>query len=121
MLENQTAENRSIESKSTENNHPFVYVKASKIHGKGLFAKCNIKAGQVLGVVQGKPTRRDGPYVLWFEENRQGFEVQCMFKYINHRKPPNAAYYDDMTVVALKNIKKGEEITHDYGEEWRDD
>ena len=43
---------------------------------------------------------------------KKGIEVQCIFKFINHKKRANACYYDDLTVVALRNIKKGEEITH---------
>lgn len=103
----------------TNSKHPLVYVKESDIHGKGLFAKKNIKAGEILGEVKGKPTKKDGPYVLWMDDARKGFEVSCIFKYINHHNKANACYYDDLTVVALKNIRKGEEITHNYGEEWQ--
>ena len=46
--------------------------------------------------------------------------MQCDFKYINHSRTPNVAYYDDLTVVALKAIKAGEELLHDYGEEFED-
>jgi SET domain-containing protein len=104
--------------KQQQNNHPLVYVKPSKIHGNGLFAKKKIKAGQVIGEINGKPTKKDGPHVLWVDNGMQGIKVQCIFKYINHKKRPNACYYDDMTVVALKDIKKDEEITHNYGEDW---
>lgn len=98
--------------------HPLVMVKKSKIHGQGLFARRDIKAGDVIGEVKGKPTKKDGPYVLWMNNARKGFEVSCILKYINHRQEANACYYDDLTVVALKDIKKGEEITHNYGEDW---
>ena len=96
----------------------LVYAKQSKIHGMGLFAKKNIKAGEVLGSVEGKATKRDGPYVLWRDEKNGGFKVDCVLKYINHNSRPNACYYDDLTVVALRNIKKNDEITHDYGDDW---
>jgi SET domain-containing protein len=39
-------------------------------------------------------------------------------KYINHHNAPNVSYYDDLSVVALRDIQAGEELTHDYGEEW---
>jgi len=68
----------------------------------------------VLGTVSGKWTKRNGPYVLWVEEDK-GFRVECDFRFINHDSKPNAAYYDTLEVCALRNIKKGEEITHDYG------
>jgi SET domain-containing protein len=40
--------------------------------------------------------------------------VICDLKYINHCERPNACYYDDLSVVALRDIEAGEEITHDY-------
>lgn len=98
--------------------NPLVTVKKSKIHGNGLFARKNIKAGEIIGEVKGKPTKKDGPYVLWIDNLNHGFEVSCILKYINHDSSANACYYDDLTVVALKDIKKGEEITHNYGEDW---
>ena len=98
----------------------LVYVKDSGIHGKGLFAKKSIKAGVVIGELKGKPAKDDGPYVLWLDDDKNGFEVNNVFKYINHDCKPNACYYDDLTVVALRNIKKDEEITHHYGDTWED-
>ncbi|MGD8593921.1 MAG: SET domain-containing protein [Gammaproteobacteria bacterium] len=101
-----------------QTSHPLVMVKKSKIHGNGLFAKKNIKAGEIIGEVKGKPTKKDGPYVLWMDNAKNGFEVSCILKYINHNQQANACYYDDLTVVALRDIRKGEEITHNYGEDW---
>jgi len=103
---------------SGHTDHPLVSVKKSKIHGQGLFARKDIRAGDVIGEVKGKPTKVDGPYVLWLNNAKQGFEVSCILRYINHHQEANACYYDDLTVVALKDIKKGEEITHNYGEDW---
>jgi SET domain-containing protein len=51
---------------------------------------------------------------LWISE-RQGIEVICDLKYINHSQRPNACYYDDLSVIALRDIAPDEEITHDYG------
>ena len=92
--------------------HP-TYVSKSKIHGRGLFAGETINKNRIIGRVQGKPCTSDGPYVLWLDETR-GFEVSCELKYINHSDQPNACYYDDMTVVALRTINPHEEITHNY-------
>lgn len=91
----------------------LVYVADSAIHGKGLFARRRIKAGTVIGRIQGEPTRRDGPHVLWLTP-RSGIKVQCVLKYINHSDAPNAIYYDTREVVALRTIAPHEEITHDY-------
>ena len=102
-------------------NHSRVYVKESVIHGRGLFAKTQIREGEVLGEVDAKPTKIDGPYVLWVDNATKGFEVKCIFKYINHNADANACYCDDLTVVALRDIDPGEEITHDYGDDWHDE
>ena len=96
-----------------------VYVKDSSIHGKGLFAKTDISAGTVIGEVVAKSTIDDGPHVLWLDDSEDsGVEVVCDFRFINHSKQPNACYYDDLTVVALRDIGKDEEITHHYGDGW---
>ena len=95
----------------------LTFVAESPIHGKGLFAQKNISADTVIGKLTGKKTQQDGMYVLWLD-NEIGFKVSCDLKYINHSDTPNACYYDDKSVVALCEIKKGEEITHNYEDEW---
>ena len=89
------------------------YVAVSAIHGKGLFANTAIANGAVIGWLNGKPCSTDGDYILWISE-RQGIEVLCDLKYINHSDEPNACYYDDLSVVALRDIEPHEEITHNY-------
>ena len=97
----------------------LVEVKQSPIHGRGLFARAAIPRDTVLGVLKTKPAKGDGPYVLWLDdEGEERYRVLCDLRYINHHKKPNVAYYEDLTVVALKNIKAGQELVHDYGEDW---
>ena len=98
-------------------NQPAIYVGSSPIHGKGLFAKINIAKGSVIGYLTGKKTRRNGSHVLWLNDET-GFKVSCNLKYINHSDTPNACYYDDLSVVALRDINADEEITHNYGADW---
>jgi len=93
--------------------HKNTYVAASAIHGKGLFANSAIAGGDIIGWLNGKPCSTDGAYVLWIGE-RQGIEVLCDLRYINHADDPNACYYDDLSVVALRDIEPHEEITHNY-------
>jgi len=50
----------------------LVYVKASKTHGKGMFAAKKIKKNVVLGPLLGRPTKKDGTYVLWLTA-KKGF------------------------------------------------
>jgi SET domain-containing protein len=102
----------------SQNIAQWVEVKESGIHGKGLFAKTAIKKGTVIGRLEGKVVKKDGPHVLWMNDGQQLFQVQNELKYINHNKQPNVAYYDDYTVVALKSIKAGSELVHDYGDDW---
>ena len=98
--------------------HVPTYVAASPIHGKGLFAAADISSGTIIGWLRGVPCAHDGPFVLWVNQD-QGIEVLCNFRYINHSDEPNACYYDDLSVVALNNIRRGEEITHNYAcREW---
>ncbi|GAB3278012.1 hypothetical protein GCM10027297_14640 [Parahaliea aestuarii] len=89
----------------------------SGIHGKGLFATVDIKADTLLGVCKSKPAREPTPYTLWLDGGKM-VNVTCRLRFINHHKSPNVIYYDDLSVVALRDIKAGEELTHDYGEEW---
>ena len=93
--------------------HKNTYVAVSAIHGKGLFANMAIPGGAIIGWLEGKPSTTDGDYILWLSE-RQGIEVLCDLKYINHSNEPNACYYDDLSVVALRDIEPYEEITHNY-------
>ena len=89
------------------------YVADSSIHGKGLFAKTAISEGTVIGWLEGRASSTDGTYILWISAT-EGIEVLCDLKYINHSDKPNACYYDDLSVVALRDIAAGEEITHNY-------
>ncbi|MEM6332254.1 MAG: SET domain-containing protein [Planctomycetota bacterium] len=91
-------------------------VRDSAIHGKGLFAARPIRKGEVIGKVVGSLTAIDGPYVLWISDEL-GLEVHNDLRYINHDAEPNAAYYDDGEVAAIRAIAPGEEITHDYGDD----
>ncbi len=88
-------------------------VQPSGIHGQGLFADCHISADTVIGYLEGSYTTQDGAYVLWLTEE-QGFRVENDLRFINHHAQPNAAYFDDLTVTAIRDILPGEEITHNY-------
>jgi hypothetical protein len=90
----------------------MVEVKASDIHGKGLFSTEKIRKHSVLGKCETTKTKKPNAYTLWV--GKKMVDVTCDLKYINHSKKPNVVYYDDLTVVALKNIKLGEELTHQY-------
>ena len=90
-----------------------IYVADSPVHGKGLFASSRIAAGSVIGNIKGIPSKKDGSHVLWLSAS-EAIEVTCDLRYINHSDDPNACYYDDLSVMALRDIHPQEEITHDY-------
>jgi len=91
----------------------MVQVKQSEIHGDGLFSTKQISKDTVLGTCKTKKTKQPNMYTLWV--NEKPFDVTCDFRFINHSSEPNVAYYDDFTVVALRDIGPNEELTHNYG------
>ena len=92
-----------------------VFVDDSPIHGRGLFARTFIPAGAEIGTIAGQYTATDGDHVVWLDEHT-GILVESDLRYINHSDNPNAAYYDDLKVCALRDINSGEEITHNYNQ-----
>jgi len=94
----------------------LVYVKKSKIHGKGMFAATKIKKDVTLGPLIGYSTKKDGTYVLWLTD-KKGLRVTNDYRFINHSDKPNCAL-TGTKVVTLKAIKPDEELTHHYG--WED-
>ena len=93
-------------------------VKDSDLHGKGLFAAVNIQKNTIIGTLEGKTVNTDGLHVLWMNDGQDKFKVENDLKYINHSKQANVAYYDDFTVVALSDISQGQELLHNYGDDW---
>ncbi len=97
----------------------LVEVRESPVHGRGLFASQNIPRNTELGQCKVKRAKGSGPYVLWLDDDgEERYRVLCDLRFINHSKRANVVYYNDFSVVALKTIKAGEELFHDYGEEW---
>jgi SET domain-containing protein len=98
-------------------------VKQSPLHGRGLFATEYIPEGTVIGTVKTEPAKDhelDGPYVLWVDGEKPVC-VTCDLRFINHSDEPNAAYYDDLSVMSVRDIAPGEEIVHDYMGDASDD
>ncbi len=97
-----------------------MYVGPSAIHGKGLFAACRIEKGEFIGTYEGKATRRNGPYVLWIEDddgNYNGIHGTNELRFVNHHMKPNAQFEND-ALYAVCAIPAGCEITIHYGEDW---
>ncbi len=120
---------------------PYIVVRNSRIHGRGVFAKKNIPAGaRVIEYVGERLTkaqaykRADIPLdrhkeddkiygaVYIFELNKRydidGDVPYNTARYINHACDPNCEtdiIRGRIWVIALKDIKKGEEISYNYG------
>lgn len=95
------------------------YVEDSKIHGKGLFARSEIKVGTYLGEYEGPETTDNGMHVLWTEDEDGewiGRDGKNALRYLNHNTKP-CAEFDEYALYAVKKIQANQEITIDYGEE----
>lgn len=100
----------------------------SKIQGKGLFAKEPIMKGEIIAVkggsILGSREYRQIPdsakqYCLQIDDDffigpRSKEEIEETAIFINHSCEPNVGFFGQIVYVALRNIREGEELTHDY-------
>ena len=119
----------------------YIIVKKSKVHGTGVFAKWDIPAGSKIIEYVGRKISKSESENISDEryskyKGNEGevagvylFELNSKYdidgnvswndaKYINHSCDPNAETLNDRNhiwIIAIKDIKKGEEITYDYG------
>ncbi len=99
-----------------------IYVKTSRIHGRGLFAARRFPRGSVIGIYEGRRTRRNGRYVLWIPGNNgsaTGIAGTGPLRFVNHSRRSNAAFRGPL-LFSLRPIRPHEEITVHYGDEWDD-
>lgn len=103
-----------------------LYVADSQISGQGLFVDEDIMAGDAIlsfgGTFALVYDRSSGKYI---ESTFTGVTDTIMIceeadsekdlsDYINHSCNPNVGMYDCLTLIAIRNIKKGEELLCDY-------
>ena len=118
-------------------------VKKSRIHGSGVFAKKNIKKNKkIIQYVGEKITKSEGDKrsekrikkfldskttgsVYIFELNKyydiDGTPEYNKARYINHSCNPNCEVDiidDEIWISSIKPIKKGDELSYDYGYEF---
>jgi hypothetical protein len=107
--------------------HPHVEPRATGIHGDGLYATRKLKAGECLLIF--------GGYVLTVAQEARlagklgdnGVQIAknlvlcvtrpeqwCGGNYLNHSCEPNAGFKGQIAVVAMRDIRGGEQITIDY-------
>jgi len=108
---------------------PKTEVSESKIHGRGLFATADIAEGEVVAVKGGhiisreqlreQVTPRLGPVEIQIGDDlfitpvTQGQRDGSML-YSNHSCNANLGMRGEITFVALRDIRAGEELTHDW-------
>jgi uncharacterized protein len=119
-----------IYTKKVMSTRYLVEIKQSLIDGKGLFANSRIPARRKIGELEGERVsvrtarRRAKNYErIAIVEIGDGTAIDASireteFKYINHSCSPNSymrTCYGRVEFYSLRVIKKGEEITCDYG------
>ncbi len=99
-----------------------IYIKESGIDGKGVFAQNSIKKGETIFILKGKKMKwkitdeassQYGPNWVGIGKNIW-LDVVSPGVFTNHSCNPNSGIKGKVTIVALKNINKDEEITIDY-------
>jgi hypothetical protein len=108
---------------------PKTEVRASKIHGRGLFATANIAKDEIVAVKSGhivdrktlraKITPQLGPVEIQIDDDlfiAPVTEEECegSMLYTNHSCNPNLGMRGEITFVAMRDIHAGEELTHDW-------
>ena len=99
-----------------------IIVKKSKISGRGIYAKRDIKKGEAVYTVRGKIHTFHPDDDSWSMQNAVGYEKNKWLnpdpdnalRFTNHSCEPNSILARGMKVIALRDIKKDEEITIDY-------
>ena len=107
---------------------PKAECKKSPIHGLGLFATEDIKKGEIVGIIGGIVVPVSDIKEYWKNVGHFGTQVNDDFWIVpstkkevekngafNHSCEPNIGWVGDIQLVAIKDIKKGKEITADYG------
>jgi SET domain-containing protein len=108
---------------------PKTDVRESKIHGRGLFAIADIAKNEIVAVKGGhivdrktlreKITPRLGPVEIQIDGDLfiapvTEEERETSMLYSNHSCDPNLRMRGEITFVAIRHIRVGEELTHDW-------
>ncbi len=101
-----------------------IYYAFSQVGGSGLFASQKIRKDQTILRVRGteivhhRYTAKFSPTgPNWIATGKEQWLVphdKNPWSYINHSCNPNSGFRGSLTIVAMKNINRDEEITIDY-------
>lgn len=111
--------------------NPKLEVKETGKYGKGLFAKNKIKKDEIVIAFGGYIMTTEEFYKLPSDimhypsqiyDNlligiKHRNEIEDGY-YLNHSCEPNVGHKGQIFMVAMRNIKRGEEVSFDYGMEW---
>lgn len=101
--------------------------------GKGVFAEEDIPKGKFIAeyggiILKGDEIDKQPNTKFLFEISKRkvlnGNHPSNLARYINHSCKPNAEavdHYGRILIESIRKVKKGEEITYDYGKEYFDD
>ena len=104
-------------------------VRESKIHGRGLFATADIAKDEIVAVKGGhivdrktlreQITPRLGPVEIQIDDDLfiapvTQAERELSMLYSNHSCDANVGVRGEITFVAMRDVRAGEELTHDW-------
>lgn len=103
--------------------YPHLEVRVSKIHRKGVFAARDIKKGEPVIEYTGKKmttaqSDKSKSSYLFVLNSKVCIDGRNAARYINHSCEPNCEAGIErgrIWIDALRDIKKGEELTYNYG------
>lgn len=103
-----------------------VEIRTNSLNGKGIFAKENIKKGEIVFIKGGHILTRDeifssGVINSYFPISDEYFlgatnkeEEDQINLYQNHSCNPNVGLHGEITFISMRDIEKDEELTVDY-------
>ncbi len=114
---------------------PKIEVSDNTLAGRGVIAIADIAKDEIVAIKAGniitraeieQATVKAGDMALQIDDDfylapRSADEVEEMSVFINHSCDPNVGFRGQVVYVALRDIRAGEELCHDYAMERSDD
>ena len=109
--------------------NPKLEIRSTEKYGKGIFTKKDIRKGEMLFVMGGyivttEDENKYGDIVMNYDMDLSrdfSFSPLCEDDldlmpqhYVNHSCNPNAGFKGQVFMIAMRKIKRGEEIVYDY-------
>jgi len=106
--------------------HPDLEKRCSATQGCGIFARADIRKGERLAIFGGKIMLIDEMYRIPPQMQSYTMQIEERFvlgpagtvpedtDFFNHSCDPNSGFCGQIILVAMRDIKAGEEVTFDY-------